>query len=341
MCQYSKSKILICYNHPMSDELLRKLKEKFKDRVKEDLYMKDLTTVSIGGKIPAFIEAHSKEEIIDLFKVIKENNIPFFIMGGGSNLLVSDQGLDKLVIKVATSGIGLDSSILTVQAGTPLQDLVDFSINSSLEGLQRITGIPGSVAGAIYGNAGAYGQTISDHLIEVSCFDPNTLSKITLSKAQCEFDYRESGFKKNNLVILEAKFKFEQDDKDRLKKEAEETLSLRLKKYKPGIKCPGSFFKNILLDKVPKQTLAKLPPREDTFGKLPAYVFIEQLGLKGKQIGQIKIAPFHGNLFINLGEGKAQDFYNLAKECFDKTKKEFNIELEPEVILVNLPPLNS
>ncbi len=114
---------------------------------------------------------------------------------------------------------------------------------------------------------------------------------------------------------------------------------LRLKKYPPGVRCPGSFFKNLILAKVPKEVLAMLPARKDTFGKLPAYIFIEELGLKGSQLGDIKIADYHGNLFINLGKGRASDFWLLAHQCAQKTKDKYGLILEPEVQLVNLPPL--
>lgn len=322
------------------EEKVAKLKEKFGERVEEDVNFSDLTTVKIGGPARVLFRVESVEELREVVEVAKEIDIPFFVMGGGSNLLVADEGLDKLVIKIEIGGVRVEEGRVVAGAGATLQELVDFSVEQGLSGLQLMTGIPGMVGGAIYGNAGAYGQTISDRIVAVKCLDPDTLETIHLGKDECGFDYRESDFKRNGLIVVEASFALEAGDKDRLVEEKRRTLETREKKYKPGILCPGSFFKNLITSQVPKEALEMLPPREDTYGKLPAYIFIEELGLKGKRVGDIEIASFHGNLFINLGEGKAKDFWDLAKECFDKTKEKYGVELEPEVQLVSLPDLN-
>ena len=199
-----------------------------------------------------------------------------------------------------------------------------------------MTGIPGTVGGAVYGNAGAYGQTISDHIKGVSVFDGG--GKVFLEKKDCIFGYRTSGFKKNNSIILEVEFDFPEGDSDILDKEAKKCLALRLKKYKPGLKCPGSFFRNFYTSEVPIEVLSKLPQRLDTYGKTPAYIFLEELGAKGDQIGNVKIADHHANLFVNLNHALASDFWQLAHKWYKKVKDKFGVKLENEVQLINLPP---
>lgn len=321
----------------MSDEQIASLKNKFGEALKENVNFNQLTTVGIGGPAKALLTVKSRVGLIEILNFVLENKIPFFIIAGGSNLLVSDDGVEKLVIKIETTGIEIEKEQVRVDSGTALQDLVDFTIKNSLAGANKMTGIPGSVGGAIYGNAGAYGQNISQYLNRVICWNNGKLEELT--KINCGFEYRHSRFKETKQVILEAYFAFPKGDPETLANEANECLALRLKKYPPGVKCPGSFFKNLITAEVPPDVLAMLPERKDTFGKLPAYVFIEELGLKGKQVGNIKIASYHGNLFINLGGGKALDFWKLAHEVVKKTQKKYGLILEPEVQLINLAPL--
>lgn len=316
----------------------KQVADQFPGQAVFDQPFSQLTTLGIGGNIRLVVTANSQQEVLKAVSLAQENNLNFLVLGSGSNLLVTDKPLELLVIKNAATGIKQDGDQLIVEAGTVLQELVDYTLENGLAGMQRMTGIPGTVGGAIYGNAGAYGQTIAEFLTEVQVFTgQNTL---TLSKEDCQFEYRDSGFKKNKFIILSATFKLPSGDPSALKQEAEETLELRKKKYHPGIKCPGSFFRNYLTSEIPEETLAMLPPRIDTFGKTPAYIFLEELGAKGDQQGQIKIADYHANLFMNLGGGTAEDFYQLASKWHKKVKEKYGIDLEPEVQLIGLSPLN-
>ena len=300
--------------------------------------LRNLATLGIGGPAKSFVSVSSKEELLQTLNYAKENNLEFLIIGGGSNLLVSDTGVDKLIIKNQISGLHLEGVNLNVKSGTILQDLVDYCISHGLSGLQKMTGIPGTVGGAVFGNAGAYGQTISDHISSIvilnSFQDPKTISK-----SDCNFNYRDSIFKKNQAIILEVTFQLEKGDPATLQKEAEEILAKRLIKYPKGIKCPGSFFKNIIADTLPKEILEKVPQDAIVYGKLPAGALLEIVGAKGDKLGDIEIANYHANLFINQGNGSAKDFYALAKKYVQLVKEKFGITLEPEVQLISLPPI--
>ncbi len=297
-----------------------------------------VTTLKIGGPAEQYLVTKTTEELTSAIKNAKEQGLEFLVIGGGSNLLISDAGVDKLVLKNQVTGIEKREDEVSVKSGTVLQELVDFTIQNSMSGMEKLTGIPGTVGGAIFGNAAAYGQTISDCITEVICFDGQETK--TLSKAECQFRYRDSGFKKNGLTIIEAKFKFTSGNPEVLKKESAEVLEKRLQKYKPGILCPGSFFKNVLMENLSKHQKKLIPANRDYYGKVPAWYFLDEVGAKGDSQGQIKIADFHGNLFMNEGGGTAKDFYKLAKKYYQLVKEKFGIELEPEVQMINLPPFS-
>lgn len=299
--------------------------------------LKNITTLQIGGPARLFTKVTTQQQLIEVIQFANQKNLPYLVIGGGSNLLVADEGVNKLVIKNEVEGITKIVRFLKVKSGTPLQDMVDFSIAHNLSGLQKLTGIPGTVGGAVFGNAGAYGQTISDYLREVICFTEREI--ISLQKDECEFDYRDSIFKRNSYTILEIVFKLEVGKSKELRQEADEILEKRLVKYPPGIKCPGSFFKNLVAEKLPKEILKKIPKEKIVYGKVPAGSLLEMVGAKGDKLGEIEIASYHANLFINKGGGSASDFYLLAKKYAQKVKDKFNISLEPEVQLVNLPPI--
>lgn len=302
---------------------------------KNNLSFSQLTTLEIGGPIKEFVEVKTEEELTSLLSQLPT----FMVIGGGSNLLVSDEGFDGLVIQNKIAGIEQKGNTFIVKSGTNLQELIDLTIEQGFSEMHKLNGIPGTVGGALYGNAGAFGQTISDHLTTVTILNPTThpLQPITISKTECEFEYRDSGFKRTKNIILEAFFKLPKVDPSILEQESQEVLERRQKKYPPGVKCPGSFFKNLFIKNLPEDLQKQIPPERDYFGKVPAWFFLDEVGAKGAQKGQIKIAPYHGNLFINLGNGTAEDFYTLAKEYFDKVKARFGISLDPEVQLINLP----
>ncbi|MBI4035342.1 UDP-N-acetylmuramate dehydrogenase [Candidatus Daviesbacteria bacterium] len=304
--------------------------------------MKNLTTLKIGGPAKKFVKVTNPNELIEAINYAKQNNLEYLVIGGGSNLLVSDKGVDKLIIKNEILGIEHQGQNIKVKSGTVLQDLVHYSISHGLLGIQKMTGIPGTVGGAVYGNAGAYGQTISDNIISVVVLSDRRESKdlITLNKDDCNFNYRDSGFKKNKYTILEVRFSLNTNNPTTLDQEAKDVLSKRLIKYPPGIKCPGSFFKNIVAETLPKEILEKIPSEKITYGKISAGYLLESVGANGQVLDGIEIAGYHANLFINKGGGSAQTFYTLAKKYSQKVKEKFGITLEPEVQLINLPPIS-
>ena len=290
------------------------------------------TTLGIGGPARYFVEVKNEKDLLYLIKRAVKLEVRHFVIAGGSNLLVSDKGFKGLVIKNSIEGIKITGDTVTVKSGTGLQEFIDFVIDKGFSGIETMSGIPGSLGGAIFGNAGAYGQTISDCLVRVKVFNGKNITWI--SKKKCGFDYRESNFKRNGFIILETEFKFTKGDTKTLRRKADEIIKIRKQKYPPGIKCPGSFFKNIEANKLSNKILSKIPKDKIVFGKVPAGYLLEKVGAKGQQKGKIKIADYHGNLVINLGNGLASDFYSLAFDYALKVEKKFGIKLVPEVQLI-------
>ncbi|MDO8576988.1 MAG: UDP-N-acetylmuramate dehydrogenase [Candidatus Daviesbacteria bacterium] len=305
----------------------------------EDNYpMNQATTLQIGGPAKKFIKITTQEELIEAIQYAKGQKLPYLVIGGGSNLVVADEGIHCLVIKNGVAGIMRNGDKISVKSGTPLQDLVDYTIQNGFSGLQKLTGIPGTVGGAVFGNAGAFGQTISDHITHVVILSEAKNLK-TLQKDELGFGYRDSTFKKTRDTILEANFRLEPGDPSALQQEAQDVLSKRLVKYPAGIKCPGSFFKNLVVSQIPQEVLKNIPQEKIVYGKLPAGALLEQVGAKGQKLDGVEISPIHANLFINKGNGTAKAFCELAKTYALKVKEKFGITLEPEVQMINLPPL--
>jgi len=306
-------------------------------QIQTNISLKDYTTTGIGGKAKYFVLVSTQEELIQALKYAQEKDLKYFILGGGSNLLVSDQGFDGLVIKNEIDEISIDREIITVSSGTHLGKLISLTIKNNLAGLHKLMGIPGTVGGAIFGNAGAYGVAAGDHIIQVTFFDGKTIT--TLTKDGCKFGYRESIFKTKPYTILEAKFKLEKGDTKTLMEEVKQILPQR-SKYS-GLRCPGSFFKNIPAASVLPEVLKNIPEDKINHGKIPAGYLLESIGAKGKRIGDIQVSEGNANLIVNLGEGTSKDWHKLVSELVKLVQEKFGITLEPEVQLINLPPLNN
>jgi UDP-N-acetylmuramate dehydrogenase len=211
-----------------------------------------------------------------------------------------------------------------------LQNLVDQTAAAGLKGLETMTGIPGFTGAAIYGNAGAYGHAISERVTSVLFFDGTKRRQFT--NAQCEFQYRESIFKRNkDWIILSADLTLTPADPAELQKTAAGILAIRNEKYPPTMKCAGSIFKNFLVANLPTAVVAALPPGVIREGKVPSAYFLEQAGAKGLAIGEIQVATYHANLIYNHGHGTAADLRAVIRQLKLLVATQFGITLEEEV----------
>lgn len=309
------------------------VKKHFGDKLEENFPLYTLTTVQTGGSAEGLVRVGSELELIDAVEFLKKSGVKFLVVGGLSNLLFADKGFDGIIVKNENGGLNENGATVVAYGGTILQGLVDFTIEKGLSGLHKMTGIPGTVGGAIYGNAGAYGQTISDFITSANVLREG--KKIRLSKSDCKFDYRNSLFKKTKDLILSAEFRLEKADEKSLQEESKKVLDQRLEKYHPGLKSPGSFFMNVYVDQIPAQGLKMIPKDKIRNGRVHVGWILESVGAKGSKVGGVHVASYHGNLFINQDHGTSADYINLAKELSKKVKEKYGVNLIPEVQLID------
>jgi UDP-N-acetylmuramate dehydrogenase len=288
------------------------------------------TRFGIGGPADLFVETQKPEAFIQALDMARASGVPFTVIGGGSNLIVSDTGYRGIILKFSGSQISIDGPVVSVEAGAGLQDLVDRTAAAGLKGLETMTGIPGFTGAAIYGNAGAYGHSISERITSVRFYDGSIVRSFT--NPECEFHYRESIFKSHkNWIILSATLTLTPDDSSELLKTAAGILAIRNEKYPPAMKCAGSIFKNFLVADLPPAVVSALPPNVIREGKVPSAYFLERAGAKGRRTGDIQVATYHANLIYNDGNGTAADLRAVIDELKRLVLAEFGITLEEEV----------
>ena len=302
---------------------------------KRNYPLKNLTTMKVGGPAKYFFIARNEINLIKATKWAEENKINWYVVGEGSNLIPNDNGFNGLIIQNQIEEFKKAGNKIYAGAGNNLLKFI-FRVNKlGLSGMEKMAGIPGTVGGAIYGCAGAYGQEIKNCLVEVRIYDGKTIKWI--SKNQCRFNYRESIFKvKKNRVILGVEFKFKRGNSKKLLDESKKIIKLREEKYHPGLLCPGSFFKNIIIDDIKpmalrKKILEKIDKNKIMFGKIPIGYILEIIGARGMKCGGIKLAKHHGNLIYNSGKGKTSQIRKLSKMLKDKVKRKFGLNLKEEI----------
>src|SRR3989344_2804165 len=325
-------------------------------KLEKNISLSNYTTFRIGGPAKFFIEVKNEEELLEALDYAKKNNLDFFILGGGSNLLVSDKGFDGLVIKMHNSSFLIHNSSLECGAGVPLAKAVRESVNSGLTGLEWAAGIPGTVGGAIRGNAGAFGGETKDVIESVKVLvipslsrnlikeelDPSVYSPVgefaqdgihIFTKDECQFGYRDSIFKQNkNLIILSAVFKLQKGNKEESRKKIQEIIKKRISVQPQGMPSAGSFFVNPVVNN-PKiiEEFEKETGKKSKERKVPAPWLIEQADLKGRQIGGAKVSEKHANYIVNTGNATAEDVIMLASIIKQQVRDKFGVELKEEV----------
>lgn len=319
----------------MADKILQKIKEQI-PRIQTDVLLKNYTTYKIGGPAKYFFVAKTKEDLVNAIKIAKDFKLEVFILGGGSNLLISDKGFKGLVIKIDIFGIKFQDGRAFVGAGAGLTKLAHLLADAGLSGLEWSVGIPGTVGGAIYGCAQAFGTKISDAVEAVEAVDIKTLKIKSFTKEQCLFALKNSIFKKNkNLVIVSAVLRFQKKDASEIKKTIKEFLDYRKTRH-PGGPSAGSTFVNPEIKIKNKKLLEKYPELNgfNEKGIIPAGFLIAKSGLAGRKIGNAQISEKHANFIINLGGADAKCVCGLIKLAQMQVKKNFGIKLVPEVQFV-------
>jgi UDP-N-acetylmuramate dehydrogenase len=285
-------------------------------KVKRNERLSQHTTMKIGGPADIFIEPASLENIQKVMTFLKERQIPWRAIGRGSNLLVSDKGIEGVVIKLSSGldHLTINDSKITVGGGHSLVSLSTLISKKGLSGLEFASGIPGSVGGAVYMNAGAHGSDISKILTKAHIlFDDGSME--WLSNDEMEFTYRTSVLqKKRPGIVLEAEFQLTKGDKTAIVSQMQKNKDYRKETQPWNFPCAGSIFRN---------------PLPNYAGKL-----IEDAGLKGFQMGGAKISEMHGNFIVNAGNATAKDVLDLIQYIKDTILNLYGIKMETEVEII-------
>ncbi len=298
--------------------------------VKEREPLAPLTRFGVGGPAEIFATAVAPRAIGAAVKICEENDAPFCFLGEGTNLIVSDDGYRGVALRYLGKRIGLRDGLVEAEAGSSLQSLVDYSIVQGLNGINRLERIPGTVGGAIYGNAGAYGQSMHETIVRVRYLEDAVVREV--NSARCEFAYRESGFKrKRRRCILSCSLRLPEGVGATLQKEAVEIRRIRDEKFPAEMKCAGSIFKNLHLADLPSSAAGMVPDEAVRDGKVASAFFLEKVGAKGMQRGGIHIADYHANLIYNADWGSAADVRWLIEDLKRKVQDQFGFKLEEEV----------
>ena len=297
----------------MSQKFYEELKNIIpEERIKADEPMKLHTTFRIGGPAKYFVIPETKEEVKEIIACCKNADMPYYILGNGSNLLVSDKGYEGVVIQIFKNmnQITLDGDTITSQAGAILSSVANKALDAGLTGFEFAAGIPGTLGGACVMNAGAYGGEMKDVLVSVTVLTPEG-DFLTIPKEELELGYRTSIIAKKNYIVLEAKIKLTKGEKEAIKARMDELKAQRTTKQPLEYPSAGSTFKR---------------PVGYFAGKL-----IQDAGLRGFQVGGAQVSEKHCGFVINKDQATAADVAELMRQVSLKVKEQFGVELEAEV----------
>lgn len=309
-----------------------------KVNILEDVALAPLSTYAIGGEARYFAKPETSGELLEALTWADKNKQSVFVLGGGSNTLISDKGYNGLVIKLNNQKIskkewGERKIELEVGSGVSLGALVQFCSTAQkfITGLEWAAGIPGCVGGAVFGNAGAFGESMGNRVKSVYAYNITEQSFETYKKEDCNFGYRNSLFKHGNKIIWSVSLDLESGDSVIARKTILEHLKERKEKQPLEYPSAGSVFKNPSIQELDTNNSNNEEILSLFKETIPAGWLIEKSDLKGYRIGNAQIAIKHCNFFINLGEAKAQDIYSLILLAQKTVLEKFNLKLIPEI----------
>jgi UDP-N-acetylmuramate dehydrogenase len=301
----------------MLESDLKRLREKFGNRLQENVRMKNYTTIQTGGFADALLIAQDAQELEKFTNQVWELGLPLLVLGSGSNILVSDEGIRGVVIINHAHNISIyarqDAIQVIAESGALMAKVAKQAINRMLAGLEWATTLPGTVGGAVYGNAGCFGRETADNFIQAEILHRKQ-EKVIYGKEDMAFEYRSSILKRNlqECVVLSASFLAQPGEYDQMMQKIE-SYKERRQKNQPSGPSMGSIFRN---------------PQDDTAGRL-----IEAAGLKGKKIGGAEISDQHANFIINASGGNAHDVWELIQTIETAVHQKFGFFLHPEIQL--------
>lgn len=345
-----------------------------KNKIKENIELKNLTTLKIGGAARFFVSAETQEDVIEAVSFADENDLPVFVLGGGSNVLIADEGFDGLVLQINLKGIEIengDEIIVAAKAGEDWDEFVKYCVEKNLAGVECLSGIPGFVGGTPIQNVGAYGQEVSETISAVRVFDRKSKEILTLNNSECKFAYRASIFNttdKNRFIVLQVNYKLRKngapkivykdliqffDGKNPNLKELRDAVckiradkAMLVRQGGADAQSAGSFFKNPVVSKTEFEKISATAKKMN-FGdvpnfksdeenvKIPAAWLIEKSGFqKGFQKARAGLSTRHTLALTNRGDATAGEIIALKDEIQKKVLEIFGVELKTEPVFV-------
>jgi len=291
---------------------ISEIRKIFKGKISLNEPLARFTTFRIGGVADYYVEPADAEDVLSIVNYVNKQGIPFYVMGNGSNILISDEGIKGVVINLesAFNQIKHEKGMIIAGSGVKMAKFVDFCIQKGYKGVEMLAGIPATVGGALVMNAGAYGGETSTYVKEVTAVKNGAIKR--LAKQECDFRYRNSNLK--GTVILEASFELPDGNKDEVSKRRKELLIKRNEAQPVEIPNAGCIFKN---------------PKDDFAARL-----VEESGFKGLSFGGAMVSPKHSNFIVNYDNASANDVIELIKIIKKKVKEKTGIDLELEVKLI-------
>ncbi len=302
--------------------------------IQENIELAPLTTFGIGGVGRWFVEVGSCEELREALEFAQSKELEYFILAGGSNLLVGDDGFGGLVIKINLRKLEIDADkgLVVAGAGCNLLEVINQTAEAGLSDWEAMAGIPGTIGGAVRGNAGAFGTEMVDVVTSVAALDSQTGKVREFAQNECEFEYRNSFFKQNpQWIILSAVIGLEAADGVVVKEKIAQTIAEREKRHLQDVAAAGSFFANPV---APAEVCAQFEREKNATcrgSRVPAGWLIEKVGLRGKKIGGAQSSEQHPNYIINTGDATAEQVIILTSHIKQRVRNQFGVQLKEEV----------
>ncbi|MBI2610356.1 UDP-N-acetylmuramate dehydrogenase [Candidatus Kaiserbacteria bacterium] len=304
-------------------------------QIQENVPLAPMTTFGIGGPARFFAEVQVEEEIREAIAWAKTRNVRLLLLSGGSNILVPDEGLDALVVRLTSNEFSFAGSELEADAGCDLFQLIKAAAERKLGGWEKLAGIPGTIGGAVRGNAGAFGPEIKDFVTRVRAFDTELCDARQFDNNACDFSYRHSFFKDHpEWLVTRVWLTLSSVDTSLSLRLIEETIREREKRHIQNVRAAGSFFVNPVAPQEVRGQFEKEKGIKSREGRVPAGWLIEKVGLKGARIGGAVASEQHPNYIKNDDNATAAQVKELAQKIKDAVREKFGVELQEEAVVL-------
>ena len=303
--------------------------------IQENVPLAPLTTFEIGGSATYFVKVRTEDQIREAVQWAKDKNTKYVVLAGGSNVLVPDEGLDALVIQLRGNLWGASGDVIDAWAGTNLLELIRAFGAQGWGGWEKLAGIPGTIGGAVRGNAGAFGPEIKDFVTKVRALNVKTGEAREFSNSECDFSYRHSFFKDNpQWIIIRVNTRLNLVNPEECKRLIEETIAEREKRHLQNVKAAGSFFMNPKAPPEIVEMFEKEKGVKSRESRVPAGWLIEKAGMKGATVGGAIASLQHPNYLVNQGKATAKDVYTLADKVRAAVNTQFGVMLAEEAAIL-------